>query len=152
MSSVPVIQMTGDHAVIAKLRDLTKQVQKRLIDRAGRAALKDAVKTARSGVPRDTGNLAKSIGVKKAKKFKGGVLLMVGPRPGFKWARAYANGENDPMRYGIPVEFGHTLPNGTFVPPAGFLRNAYNLHRVQIVTDFGIELDKRITAYLARGA
>lgn len=141
----------GFAEAIAKLNELSSRVQKRLVERAGRAALKPIVASAKRRVPKDTGNLRKSIGVKKSRRVgKGEVVLLVGARRGFKWARSGRNIENDPVLYAIPVEFGHVTPDGGFVPPVAFLRGAYETGKVQCVTDFAEELKARVEAELAK--
>lgn len=145
------ITTSGFPETIAKLNELSSRVQKRLVERAGRAALKPIVNAARSRVPKDTGNLRKSIGVKKTKRVgRGEVILLVGPRDGFKWARSGRNIENDPVRYAVPVEYGHVLPGGKFVPPVSFLRSAYESGRVKVVADFAEELRKRVDAQVLK--
>ncbi len=145
------ITTSGFPQTMAKLNELTSRVQKRLVERAARAALKPMVASAKKRVPKDTGNLRKSIGVKKAKRVgKGEVVLLVGARQGFKWARSGRNIENDPVRYANPVEFGHVLPGGKFIPPVAFLRGAYETGKVKCVADFAEELKKRVDAELAR--
>lgn len=147
------ITFQGADALREKLKGLTRAVEKRIVARAAQAALKPIVATAREGVPVGTGNLKKSIGVKRVRKTrKGEHVLLVGARAGFKWAHPYTGVENDPVRYANPVEFGHVTPGGGFIAPAGFLRNAYNQHRVSVVDHFALELEQRIDAYLARGA
>lgn len=147
------ITFQGADALREKLKGLTRAVEKRLVGRAAQAALKPLVATARKGVPIGTGNLKKSIGVKRVRKTrKGEHVLLVGARAGFKWAYGGGSVENDPVRYANPVEFGHVTPGGGFVPPAGFLRNAYNQHRVTVVDHFALELEQRIEQYLRRGA
>lgn len=146
-----VITVTGMADVIKTLGTLTLAVRNRLTEGAARKALKPLVATARAGVPINTGNLKKSIGVKKVRRTRDrkNMTLLVGARPGFKWAYAYSERENDPVLYAGPVEWGHRTPGGGFVPPAGFLRNAYNQHRATVVVEFGVELQTRIANYLA---
>lgn len=139
------ITVQGEAETIAALQDLSRQVQRRMIDRAARAALKPVVATARAGVPRDTGNLRKSIGVKKSRRTrKGEIVLSVGPRPGFDWKDEKGKLQV-PWRYAIPVEYGHLTKGGaSYVAPVGFLRAAYHQHRLTIISDFAVELKARI--------
>lgn len=145
------VNISGAVETVARLNALSKSVQKRLVERAGRAALKPLAAAARRNVPRDTGNLRKSIGIKKSKRVgKGEVVLLVGARAGFKWARAGRNIENDPMRYAIPVEYGHVTKEGGFIPPVAFLRRAYESHKESVVAKFMEELSDRIEKEMAK--
>jgi len=145
-----IITTQGEADVIRNLQSLSQSVQKRMVARSALAALKPVVKTARQGCPKGTGNLRKSIGVKKVKRQpKGQFSFLVGARPGYKWAYAYANNENDPVRYIVPVEYGHRTKGGGFVPPVGMLRAAYNQHRVTVIERFAIELKTRIETWNA---
>jgi HK97 gp10 family phage protein len=148
------IYVTGLKETVAKLESLKNTVQKRIMRASLRAALKPVVATARRGVPRGTGNLRKSLGVKQVKRTpRGEFVFLVGARKGFKWGDASTQMEHDPMRYAGPVEMGHVLKvfgrkTGTFIKPAGFLRNAYNQHRVSCVKMFERELKNRVEMFL----
>lgn len=165
------ITISGLDATVKRLDGLSSAVQNRLVDRAGRAALKPIVKMAKENLPaagdsshyinytvqENSGQGRESIGIKKSKRVpKGEVVLSVGPRKGFDWVDA--NGKKqDPFKYLVPYEYGHVLkffgkPTGTFIPPAGFMRRAYESGKAKVVTDFAFELNKRIEEHLKRGA
>ncbi len=145
------ITVVGMDDVIKTLASMTLAVRNRLTEAAARKALKPLVATARAGVPVGTGNLKKSIGVKKVRRSRNrkNMTLLVGARPGYAWAYAYSNQQHEPMRYAGPVEYGHQTKGGGFVPPAGFLRNAYNQHRATVIVEFASELRERIAIYLS---
>lgn len=152
------IRIDGAKEVIARLSGLTVALQKRILNKVGRRVLKPVVASARKNVPEDTGNLKKSLGVKRVKRArKGEFVFLVGARPGFKWGDPVTQTEHDPMRYAVAVEYGHVLkvfgrPTGVFIAPAGFLRAAYLEHRVKVAEDFGKEVMAEIDAQLRRGA
>ena len=148
------ITISGDHEVIQNLRALSVSVGARLVERTGRAALKPVLADAKSLVPRDTGALKQSLGVKKAKRVpKGEVVLSVGARRGFEFTDAQGN-KQDPFFYAGPVEYGHVIVwQGKVIgkiAPAAFLRRAYERGRVKVVDDFAAELSTRIEQELAR--
>lgn len=162
--------ITGDLGVLRSLEQFSISVQKRLVERAGRAALKPLIPIARGRVPnggggsgairgkagkfestfqwKNSGQLKASIGVKKSKRVaRGEVVLSVGPRRGFDWTDE-AGKKHDPFYYGIPVEYGHDIKRDgqvvAHVAPAGFMRAAYEAGRLTIVEDFARELRERI--------
>jgi hypothetical protein len=144
----------GDIDVIRALERLETRVQSRIVEAAGRAALKPVTATARARVPKDTGTLKQSIGVKKVKRLpRGLIVLSVGPRFGYAYQDA-AGKKHDPFYYGIPVEYGHVIKlKGVVVgqiAPAGFLRAAYEAHRLTIVDDFSREMRERIEVEMAK--
>lgn len=146
------VTITGTKEVIANLEALKSSVQKRLIEGAGRAALKPVVADVRGRVPKNTGTLRKSIGVKKAKRSpKGEVVLSVGARWGYEWTDAKGKKHN-PFFYAIPIEFGHDIKNPetgqvvAHVPPVSMFRSAYERWADQIIATFETELIARMDA------
>ncbi len=141
--------ITGIDDVVRALDELKESTQRRLTRAAARKAMRPVVPDARRGVPRDTGTLRQSIGIKAPRRSKkGDIVVSVGPRRGFAYE---VKGEKrDPFQYGIPVEYGHVTRGGGFVPPAGFLRAAFHRHRNAIVDRFAGALGEEIEKHLAR--
>lgn len=145
------ITVEGLDDVVAKLNRLASNTTaRRLVERAGRAALKPVVADARAHCPKDTGTLRKSIGTKKAKRTAPGVLVLsVGARRGFDFKDEHGR-NHDPFFYSIPVEYGHVTKGGGFVPPAGMFRGAYHRNRISVVDNFGSLLRDLVDAELAK--
>jgi len=79
-------QVLGMNELLKNLKTLPDKVQKRILVGAVRAGAKPIVKEARSLVPKDTGNLKKSIGVTKFRtRKKSLVWFQVSPRTGGKY-------------------------------------------------------------------
>lgn len=130
----------GDKEVIKALDELSYAVEKRLVNAAGTAALKPVVADMRATCPANTGNLRKSLGVKKIKRTpRGRIVLSAGPRQGYDWIDEKTGETHKPFKYAVPLEYGHKG-----APPAGFMRAAYNKHRESIVVHFAAELKERI--------
>ncbi len=145
--------VTGDRDVMSKLSKLADKVAKKLVEAAGRAALKPVVADVRARVPVQHGVLRKSIGTKKAKRTpKNQVVLSVGARWGFDYEDEDGVKRN-PFWYAIPVEYGHVVKRHgqvvANVPPAGMFRGAYERHKEAVVERFYEELMSRIEAEVA---
>jgi hypothetical protein len=146
------MEVTGINETIAKLAELRSSMQKRLVEGAGRAALKPVVADVRARVPVGEGWLRKSIGTKKSKKNlqPGEIVLSVGARFGFNHVDVETGKNVDPFFYSIPVEYGHVVKNPYtgqvvgWIAPAGMFRAAYERGRVRVVDDFANELETRI--------
>lgn len=113
------ITLTGDTELIKSLESLGEKVYKRVIAKATRKAFAPVVKTAKARAPRETGLLAKSIGVKqKAYARSGRIVTIVGPRTGFAQDVTVNTPfgpkkvRRDPAKYAHLVEFG-TAPHAT---------------------------------------
>lgn len=138
--------ISGTSDVIRELDSIKESVQRRLIERAARFALRPVVTDARKNIPVNTGTLRRSIGVKKSKRSRSGELVLsVGPRPGYAYEE---NGvKRNPFFYGIPVEYGHVTRGGSFVAPAAFLRGAYERNKDSAVLSFSVRLSALIEKY-----
>ncbi len=148
------LMVDGLQSTLEKLKQFSTSVETRLVERAGRAALKPVVADVRGHVAVDQGALKKSIGVKKAKRVpKGLVVLSVGARRGFNYKDADGNNV-DPFYYSIPYEYGHVLKRDGkvvgHVAPAGVFRSAYERGKIKVVEDFASELNDRIEAEAAK--
>ena len=99
-------QVLGMNELLKNLKTLPDKVQKRILVGAVRAGAKPIVKEARSLVPKDTGNLKKSIGVTKFRtRKKSLVWFQVSPRTGGKYDGWYGNF----IEYGTYAELDHPL-------------------------------------------
>ncbi len=150
------VTVSGDKETMAALAELRNSVQKRLVEGAGRAALKPVVADVRARCPVNTGALKKSIGTKKASKAyvqDGEIVLSVGARHGFEYTDADGK-KHDPFWYATPLEYGHDLkmPGSDKVvahlAPLGMFRAAFERNRNQIVEDFASELRDRVEEHL----
>lgn len=119
-------EIIGDDAIIKALGQLAKDSTRRKILRPAISEAASAmVKTARSLVPIETGELKKSIGQKVVTVKRSGTIIgVVGPRRGFKRAvvrmsRYKPAYFNNPVRYAHLIEFG-TPQHG----PQAFMRPA----------------------------
>lgn len=148
--------ITGLDEVMENMKMLGSEVEQRLAKQAAEIAMIPVVDAAKALCPVNTGNLRESIGVKKIRMRgryrKGMIVISVGPRKGFDWAYSGANRKSDPFKYGIPVEFGHVTPNGSFVPPVSFMRTAYQNQKEGIVARFTEELKKKVDRALRKQA
>jgi hypothetical protein len=155
------ITIQGEADVITNLKELKMRMQKKIINGAARAALKPIVADARSRVPKESGQLKKSLGViyggmnrqRNAFKFR------VGARKGFQHDAINLFGQPyvaDPRRYAPPLEFGHDVVlRGKIVyhiAPVGFMRGAFEAGRAKLVTDFAREVRARLDATMAANA
>ena len=160
------LTLQGDRELLNMLNALPDRVFAKVVKRATNSAmtpvLRDAKKIASSNLIKDTGLLAESLGRKqKVYKRSGIVVVIVGPRKGFKRKveRNYFGGEKkmvwaDPLHYAHLVEFGHRLVHGGalvrkdtgrlpagkklgkevgFVPPRTFIRAALDKNRAEIL-------------------
>ena len=168
------LDLRGEKAMIAALKDLEGSINRRVIKGATRKAMKPVVKTAKAklrAIDR-TGQLRKSIGMKQ-KKFPAGVVWTgVGPRSGFKITALvprkgirgkigqtgvgslFFGGETeevqvDPVKYAHLVEYGfkHYI-SGEQIPARPFLRPALdnNRGRVQsiLVKELKVNIAKEV--------
>ncbi len=96
-------KLTGFKELDRKLRKLPEKVHKKVMRQSVRAASKPMVKTARAKVPRRTGQLRKSLGV-KVKRYGGTFVAILGPRSGF--SGEHEGRSVDPVKYAHLVELG----------------------------------------------
>ncbi len=111
--SQPTVMLYGEDALLAKLLGLRDKVFRSVLTTASRRAMRPVVQMARANAPRETGTLARSIGV-RVRKYprKGMILTVVGPRAGFK---DEATGRN-------PVYYAHLLEGGHRIVKRGSLK------------------------------
>jgi len=105
--------VTGDKAMILKFNSLHDQLQRRSMRSALRKVAKPIIKDAMAATPVRTGNLQKSIGVRKVwwSKSDGAMGVSIGPR-------------NDDQ-FGGAKYYAHLVEGGTSkVPARPFLRPA----------------------------
>jgi HK97 gp10 family phage protein len=111
------------------MREATSKIEKRVASAAVRAASRPVVNAARAAVPRDTGQLRKSIGV-KVKRYKGAVWAGIGPRSGFKITASDGRPRN-------PTQYAHLIERGTRKQRARpFLRPAIDGTRTEQLQAF----------------
>ena len=116
--------MTGQRKLDRKLKRLSAAAQRRMVRRPTAAALSPIIKAAKQNVPKDKGNLKRSIG-KKVKLYKSGVWGGAGPRTGAQFTSIDDEGRRKvPAKYGPLVEFG---TDKTAAQP--FMRKALDQNR-----------------------
>lgn len=146
-------KLEGLEQALRNLEALTRTVRNKILRKAANASARIVLKAARQLVPKNTGLLKKSLGVRvQTYRASGTVVAIVGPRTGFKKTRqgkkitAFGKkmkeaGQN-PSKYAHLVEYGHAviyplrkrvLSDGTTIygkvvramPPRPFLRPAF---------------------------
>lgn len=114
MAKQPVtVEVVGIAETMAALVDMEKQVRKKILKQAARKTMAPIAKSAKGRVPRRTGALRKSLGIKQ-KTYKNGVVVtLVGARKGFDTTMTVKNRNGEsvtvavkPSRYAHLVEFG----------------------------------------------
>jgi len=93
------------------LRELGSRTAKRVIRQAVRAAAKPVIKTARQLVPRVTGLLRASLGVRIKTYKRGVVAAIIGPRVEFK--SKIREGLEGKQKKQIPANYAHLVEFGT---------------------------------------
>lgn len=99
------VKVSGVAEIQRRMQDQVPKVEKRVVSAGLRAAARPVVTRARSLVPRDTGQLRKSIGV-KVKRYRGAVWVGIGPRAGYKIRTADGRSLN-------PTQYAHLVERGT---------------------------------------
>ena len=126
--SVIGIDLTGEKELIRALKGLDGSINRRVIGKASRKAMRPVVKAARANIrPHDrTGQLRKSIGIRQ-KKFEAGVTWTgVWPRPKFK-IMTEEFGPVDPQFYSHLLEFGNQKFSG-----APWMRPAWDANKGRV--------------------
>jgi hypothetical protein len=114
----PAITLTGADGLIELVRTLTEKQLLPAINKGMRAVgsktMRDARKHLRKGHGLDTGQLRKSLGVRKIMTIKkeGKVLMYLGPRRKFAITHPVTKKKHDPFFIGHLVEFGHRIAVG----------------------------------------
>jgi len=129
------VEVKGVDELIKKLQSLPEKIQKNVVTGSIRAAASMLVKEARLRAPKETGDLAKSIGIKKKRpKDRNIVFFTVAPR--YK------------KKHGA---LGHLLEFGTSKTPAHpFMRPALEAkatHAINVSKDY---MKRRIDRELAK--
>lgn len=141
------ISLTGDKELIRKLDRLGKKGYRRTVAKAASKAMTPVSKTAKRLAPRGaTGLLRKSIG-KKSKWYSGTLVVIIGPRKGFKRLITSKSGKArsvNPAKYAHLVELGHSIVAGGevvgHVPARPFLRPALFQNKAKVISILRREL------------
>lgn len=115
------VEITGQTDVAKALGEISKQAKNRIGQRALITALTPILDDAKRRAPKDTGNLAASIGFKHQKFRNGNQTAILGPRKGF----LEPNTKRLAHKYAHLVEFGHLIAQG------GRLRDEYEVEVVK---------------------
>jgi HK97 gp10 family phage protein len=112
------------------LKTLGERVQRKVTRQAVNAACTPIVKAARKNAPQESGLLKEAMD-KRIKTYPESMTVVgiVGPDTATKGE--FKGEPRWPAKYAHLVEGGHLLPDGTFVPPNPFLRNAYDSTEAQ---------------------
>lgn len=103
-----LFKIEGDRQLLRALDKLGKNVAKKVLGKAVRAAGKPVLKAAKSKVPRRTGSLSRAL-MTKVKRYKNGnIVAVIGPRKGQKSYKATKRKEarTEDAFYGHMVEEG----------------------------------------------
>lgn len=159
------VKLSSAAAFLESLNSLNKDLGKKIIPQAQRAALRPILNAARKKLPQtgdssfytsdydvetNSGKLRESLGIRSWRTTRRGLFIaVVGPRKGFTWVDKYGV-KQDPRRYAVPLEFGHTLKffgnsTGKFIPPRSFMRSSISEQRANVERIF---LTKLQTAFL----
>lgn len=154
------IEITGQTDVAKALGEISKQAKNRIGQRALITALTPILDDAKRRAPKDTGNLAASIGFRHRKFRNGNQTAVIGPRKGFR----------DPAtkrlahKYAHLVEFGHVIAAGKsanrrrkggaagFVPGKPFMRPAFEAGKERAVRDISRVMGEEIELTAKRTA
>lgn len=164
------LEIKGTNAFIKAMTGLSDIMEKKIVPRAASNAMMIIVRAARKKLPHagdsshyigydvqeNSGKLRESIGIKRYKnRRKITYVVAAGPRRGYTWTDS--NGKKqDPMRYGIPVEFGHVLkvfgkPTNIFIPPMSYMRNSVVEKEDEVIAKFRSNITKAIKRFAATG-
>lgn len=111
-------QVKGLEKLLKKLDRLEKQGATRAMRKATRAGTTVLGRAVKASTPVDEGNLKRA----QATKVSGRGLSMSG-RAGADVGKLEAD-ERRPTNIDWLVEYGHVAPDGTFIPPSGYMRRA----------------------------
>lgn len=139
--------VVGDVALLRKFEALPVKLQKKHGWNAMLKAGRRVVRAAKKRVPKNTGQLKKSLGMKrKLYRRSGTIVAIVGPRTGF---RAVVNGKpHDPAKIAHLVELGHAGPHAASAKP--FLRPAMDETAQSNVVLIASELTKGLAEEAAK--
>ncbi len=99
-------KLTGLQDLFRKLDELESKVRKKITSKALQAGMKPLTKAARAGIHDDTGQLRRSLGTRtRTYRNSGVVVVMMGPRTGFKTTRSSGQFQN-------PTQYAHLVERG----------------------------------------
>lgn len=140
-------RLEGVETALAALGEVARTVRNKVLRKAVNAASRLVLDAARALVPKDTGMLRKSLGVRiQTYRGSGKVVAVIGPRTGYTRTRSGTQqtalgrkiketGRN-PSKYAHLVEYGHALVRGGkvagSVPAKPFLRPAFETNKGQL--------------------
>lgn len=145
------VKITGMDSVRRNLRSLPKELMKSAETAVLRAGATPILKASKSMVPKDSGLLKKSLGLRVA-TLKGQKSARVGPRTGMKQtvSRKLPNGKTiqvlaDPNKYSHLVEYG---TSHSAAKP--FIRPAIDQSEGQVIDAMAAGLDKHLDKVAAK--
>lgn len=113
--------MKGFDKLLRKMDGLTKQGAKRANRKATRAGTTVLLRAVRTATPRDEGLLRRMQASKLTSRGSSAAGIVGADVDKLKAAEASGN---RPSNIDWLVENGHVAPNGTFIPPSGYMRRA----------------------------
>lgn len=147
-------ELTGLKDVLGRLAQFQKQgTRSRILRPALQAATKPMLDLARSTVRIRTGVLRKSL-ARKTKTYRknGVVVVIIGPRKGFKKLATIKRGRNKGKKiYADPIRYAHLVEFGTYRTRAyPFLRPAFHRLKARAVAIMKAKIMEGIHKELAR--
>jgi hypothetical protein len=150
---MPSVTLTGADGLIELLRTLPEKQILPAVNKGMRAVGTKTTRDARTYLRKnhglDTGQLKKSLGVRKVLTFKrqGRVVMYLGPRRGFGITKANKK-KHDPFHIAHLVEFGHRIAgsDGKMVMAKAFLRPAVDKNR----SEFNRQMIEKLRSVLEK--
>jgi len=134
--------LEGDRSLIRALDRLGNAGIKRVVRKAVNAAIQPILKAARENVPRDEGDLKKSL-TKQVRVFKSGTIVgYVGLRRG---AEDPESGDLLAVRASV-VEFGSLRPGGKIIMPRPWLAPALFSNTAEVMSKLNAKIRQGLSA------
>lgn len=123
MAKAPIIAISGDRRVLAKLKRLPRKVQGKVLRRAMRDGMKIVQARVKVEAPVDKGVLRRNVKVRALKRKRGriGIEVRVKPGPETKKISVSRKGKRKSVFYPAVVQFGRKG-----VPPDPFMTRAFS--------------------------
>jgi len=151
------IELIGDKELRKVLEKLPEKVDVRLLNAAGRRAMKPFVKSARRKAPSRTGNLRKSIGTRAMRPVNGVSTIVGGPRTGKRqkydaWYSHFVEfGTKGVVRYNTKrYKKGQRYKSDSKAKP--FIRPAYDQEKANMMKEYEKEVAFVTQKYLEKQA
>lgn len=139
------ISITGDKKLQRQLGKLDFALQRKIVRAAARKAMAPVRDRAKSYVPRETGELQKSIKIRsRTRRGISRIQVVTGTR------EQLGIDSNTPGYYPAAVEFGYTSTGGKQIAARPFLRRALGELKQVVITHFGAMVAAGIKAQVKK--